>query len=254
MAFAPGRGADGRRYVDAMILAAGRGTRLAPLTDETPKPLIEVGGRTLLEWVARRLVDAGADRLIVNVHGHAERIAAHLESLDLGVELVLSRESERPLETGGGVLHAAPLFRRADSFLVHNADIITEIDLGALLASQRATGALATLAVHERDTSRFLLFDAAGLLGWENVATGRSEHARPARGAVRRLAFAGIHAVDPRFLDLVEERGAFSILDPYLRLSAAGESVLPHDVTGSLWLEIGTPERLEAARRAMGTR
>ena len=236
-----------------MILAAGRGTRLAPLTDDTPKPLIEVGGRTLLEWVARRLVDAGADRLIVNVHGHAERIAAHLEALDLGVEIEISGEVERPLETGGGVLHAAPLFRRAGPFLLHNADIITEIDLRALLAAHRERGALVTLAVHERETSRFLLFDADGLLGWENVATGQSGSARAARGEVRRLAFAGIHAVDPRFLDLIEEQGAFSILDPYLRLAAAGERILPLDVTGSLWLEIGTPERLEAARRAMGS-
>lgn len=236
-----------------MILAAGRGTRLAPLTDRIPKPLIEVGGRTLLEWVARRLVDAGADRLIVNVHAHADRIAAELEALALGIELLISREVERPLETGGGVLHAAPLLRRAGPFLLHNADVISEIDLRALLAAQRESGALATLAVHERETSRFLLFDADGLVGWENVRTGRSERARAPIGEVRRLAFAGIHAVDPRFLDLVEERGAFSILDPYMRLSAAGERVLPVDVTGALWLEIGTPERLEAARRALGS-
>jgi NDP-sugar pyrophosphorylase family protein len=234
-----------------MILAAGRGTRLAPLTDHTPKPLIDVGGRTLLDRVARRLVDAGADRLIVNVHDQPERIAGHLESLDLGVEIAISREEEEPLETGGGVLHAAHLFRRAGPFLLHNADIITEIDLRALLASQRESGALATLAVHERETSRFLLFDAGGLMGREDVAGNVVERAREPRGEVRRLAFAGIHAIDPRFLDLVEERGVFSILDPYLRLAAAGERIFPLDVTGSLWLEIGTHERLAAARRAM---
>jgi NDP-sugar pyrophosphorylase family protein len=236
-----------------MILAAGRGTRLAPLTDDTPKALIEVGGRTLLAWVARRLVDAGADRLIVNVHAHAEKVAAELAALDLGVETLLSREDERPLETGGGVLHAAPLFRRRGPFLVHNGDVISGIDLAGLLSSQRESGALATLAVHERETSRFLLFDADGLLGREDVAAGSAERARPPRGAVRRFAFAGVHAIDPRFLDLVEERGVFSILDPYLRLVAAGERVLPYDVTGAPWLEIGTPERLAAARRALGS-
>lgn len=234
-----------------MILAAGRGTRLGPLTETTPKPLIEVGGKTLLEWVARRLVDAGADRLIVNVHHHAERIERHLAALDLGVELLISREVERPLETGGGVLHASLLFSRDAPFLLHNADVISEIDLGALIAAQRGSGALATLAVHERKTSRFLLFDEEGLLGWENVATGKSETAREARGEVRRFGFAGIHAIDPRFLDLVEERGVFSIVTPYLRLSAAGERILPLDVTGARWIEIGTPERLDAARRAM---
>jgi NDP-sugar pyrophosphorylase family protein len=235
-----------------MILAAGRGTRLAPLTDDTPKALIEVGGRTLLDWIARRLVDAGADRLIVNVHGHAERIAAHLEALDLGVEIALSREVDQPLETGGGVLHAAPLFRRGAPLLLHNGDVISEIDLRALLAAHSESRALVTLAVHERETSRFLLFDADGLVGREDIAAGMTEHARPPRGELRRFAFAGIHAIDPRFLELVEERGVFSILDPYLRLAAAGERILPFDVTGALWLEIGSPERLEAARRALG--
>jgi len=236
-----------------MILAAGRGTRLRPLTDATPKALIEVGGRTLLEHVARRLIDAGADRLIVNVHHHADQIERRLEALDLGVDVQVSREPERPLETGGGVLHAGPLFRRDGPFLLHNGDVISEIDLKNLLAARTATGALAMLAVHARDTSRFLLFDRAGLLGWENEARGESQRIRPPDGDVRRLAFAGIHAIDPRFFDLVEERGAFSIVAPYLRLAAAGWAILPHDVTGAPWFEIGNPERLDAARRALGS-
>lgn len=236
-----------------MILAAGRGTRLGPLGETTPKPLLEVGGRTLLDRVARRLVDAGADRLIVNVHHHADRIERHLAALELGVELSISREEEMPLETGGGVFHAAPLFRRDGTFLLHNADVISEIDLGGLLAAQRGSGALASLAVHERETSRFLVFDEDGLVGWENVATGQSRKVREPAGEARRFAFAGIHAVDPRFLDRIEERGVFSILTPYLRLSAAGERIAPHDVTGARWLEVGTPERLEAARRSLGT-
>jgi NDP-sugar pyrophosphorylase family protein len=136
--------------------------------------------------------------------------------------------------------------------LLHNADVISEIDLGALLDAQQGSGALATLAVHERETSRFLLFDAEGLVGWENTSSGKRETAREIRGDVRRFAFAGIHAIEPRFLDLIEERGVFSIVTPYLRLSAAGERILPHDVTGSSWFEIGTPQRLEAARRAIG--
>ncbi len=235
-----------------MILAAGGGTRLRPLTDTIPKPLIEVGGMSLIERIARRLVAAGADRLIVNVHHHADRIERHLASLELGVEVRISREEERALETGGGVLHAAQLFRRAGAFLVHNGDVISEIDLTALLSARDRSGALAALAVHERETSRFLLFDDAGLLGWENLATGRSARVREGNVETRRLAFAGIHAIDPRFLDLVEERGAFSIVDAYLRLSAAGERIVPHDVTGAGWLEIGTPERLAEARHALG--
>lgn len=234
-----------------MILAAGGGTRLRPLTDTVPKPLIEVGGMTLLEQIARRLVAAGADRLIVNVHHHAARIERHLASLELGADVRISREEGQPLETGGGVLHAAPLFRRDGPFLVHNGDVLSEVDLAALLEARAASGALAALAVHERDTSRFLLFDEAGLLGWENEATGRSGRARPPSGNVRRFAFSGIHAIEPRFLDLVADRGVFSIVDAYLGLSAMGERIVPHDVTGASWFEIGTPQRLAAARRAL---
>lgn len=234
-----------------MILAAGGGTRLRPLTDTVPKPLIEVGGMTLLEHIARRLVAAGADRLIVNVHHHASRIERHLASLELGADVRISREEEQPLETGGGVLHAAPLFRRDGPFLVHNGDVISAVDLAALLEARAASGALAALAVHQRDTSRFLLFDDAGLLGWENEATGRSGRARASSGDVRRFAFSGIHAIEPRFLDLVHDRGVFSIVDAYLRLSAMGERIVPHDVTGASWFEIGTPQRLAAARRAL---
>lgn len=234
-----------------MILAAGGGTRLRPLTDTVPKPLIEVGGMTLLEHIARRLVAAGADRLIVNVHHHAARIERHLASLELDADVRISHEEEQPLETGGGVLHAAPLFRRDGPFLVHNGDVLSGVDLAALLEARAASDALAALAVHERDTSRFLLFDDAGLLGWENEATGRSGRAREPRGDVRRFAFSGIHAIEPRFLDLVPDRGVFSIVDAYLRLSAGGERIVAHDVTGASWFEIGTPQRLAAARRAL---
>lgn len=235
-----------------MILAAGAGSRLRPLTDTIPKPLIEVGGMTLLERVARRLIEAGADRLIVNVHHHPEQIERHIADLVLPVEVRISSEPERALETGGGLLHAESLFRRREPFLLHNADVISEIDLVGLLDARTETNALATLAVHERETSRFLLFDRAGLLGWENVAEGTSERVRVPEGELRRLAFAGIHAVHPRLFDLIEERGVFSIVTTYLRLSASGHPILPHDVTGATWYEIGNPARLDAARRAFG--
>lgn len=234
-----------------MILAAGGGTRLRPLTDTVPKPLIEIGGASLLARIARRLVAAGADRLIVNVHHHAEAIERHLAELELGVDVRISREEERALETGGGVLHAAALFRRDGPFLVHNGDVLADVDLEGLLEARRRAGALAALAVHERETSRFLLFDDEGLMGRENRATGVASLARDPRGAVRRFAFAGIHALEPRFLDRVEDRGAFSIVDAYVRLARHGERIVPVDVTGIRWFEIGTPERLAAARRAL---
>lgn len=236
-----------------MVLAAGLGTRLRPLTDRIPKPLIEIGGVTLLERIVRRLIGAGVDRIVVNAHPHAaqvERAAAAL-ARDLRVEILVSLEAERPLETGGGLLHAAPLLRRDAPFFLHNGDIVTEIDLAALHDAHRMAEPLATLAVHRRETSRVLLFDDRGLLGWENTATGRSARARPPAGPVRPLAFAGIHMVAPGLCERIKERGAFSILDPYLRLAGTGETILPHDVTGAPWLEIGTPERLQRAREIL---
>ena len=235
-----------------MILAAGLGTRLRPLTDRVPKALVEVGGIPMLARVARRLVEAGVDRLIVNVHHRADEVAHYLEGLgpELGVEILVSREEDQPLETGGGLLRAAPLFRRGEPFLLHNVDVIIDIDLGAMVRAH-AMEALATLAVHERETSRFLLFDEEGLLGWENPANGASKAARRPRGGVRRIAFAGVHVLSPQVFALLEadyDRDArFSIIDAYLRWAARGHRVAPHDVTKAFWVEVGTPDRLARA-------
>jgi NDP-sugar pyrophosphorylase family protein len=235
-----------------MILAAGLGTRLRPLTDHTPKALIEIGSITILERIARRLAAAGTDRIIVNVHHHADQIEASATRLagELGVDVLVSLEGEEPLETGGGLLHAAPLFRRDAPFFLHNGDIVTEIDLVALYGAH-GEDCLATLAVGRRETTRHLLFDERGLLGWENLASGRSVRCREAAGETARWPFAGIHVISPTILDRITERGAFSIVEVYLRLAAEGERILPWDVGEALWLEIGDSARLERARQTM---
>jgi NDP-sugar pyrophosphorylase family protein len=236
-----------------MILAAGLGTRLRPITDRIPKALVPVAGVPMLERVARRLAAAGADRLVVNVHHHASMIEEFGAQLarDLGVEFLVSREDERPLDTGGGLLHARRHFRADAPFFLHNVDVITEIDLGALYRAHEE-GAVATLAVHERETSRFLLFDERGLFGWENAGRGTSRTVRDARGDVQRLGFAGIHVVSPDAFALLEAAGfraesPFSILDGFLTLAGAGRRIAPHVVTGAFWVEIGNPERLARA-------
>lgn len=231
-----------------MILAAGLGTRLRPLTEETPKALVEVGGVPMLERVARRLVAAGADRLVVNVHPFADRIERFLADLGLGVDLRVSREPDGPLGTGGGIARAAPLFRRDDPFFVHNVDIVTDADLEALYRAHLGSGAIVTLAVGRRETTRHLLFDEIGLYGWENTATGASETGRPAAGETTRWPFAGISVTAPRFLDRIEETGAFSVIRTWLRLSGEGERIVPWDLGGARWLEVGTPDRLAGAR------
>jgi N-acetyl-alpha-D-muramate 1-phosphate uridylyltransferase len=236
--------------MDGMILAAGLGTRLRPLTDETPKALITVGGVPMLERVARRLIAAGVDRLIINVHHHAEQVAEYVARRDgFGVDVRISRERDRPLETGGGLLHAREHFRGDGPFLLHNVDVISDVDLAAMTAAHEASGALATLAVHERPSSRFLRFDRDGLQARVDERDGSVDTARPARGDTRDRSFAGIHVVSPAIFDLFTEDGAFSIIGPYLRLAGAGHRILPHDITGTLWLEVGDPDRLEAARR-----
>jgi N-acetyl-alpha-D-muramate 1-phosphate uridylyltransferase len=164
---------------------------------------------------------------------------------------VFSLEPVVPLETGGGLLHAAGLLRRDAPFFLHNVDVLSRTDLRGMYAAHLQGGALATLAVSQRVTSRYLLFDDDRLCGRvDERRRGKEEVPAGASGAAR-FAFAGIHVVSPRLLDMIEERGSFSIMDVYLRLASDGEKIAPFNVTGTEWLEIGTPERLEAARHAL---
>ena len=241
-----------------MILAAGLGTRLRPLTDATPKALVEVAGVPMLERVARRLVEAGAQRLIVNVHHHAEQVEAFIRNRrDFGVDVRISREEgDSPLETGGGLLHARRLFESEQPFYLHNVDVISDLDLVGLYEQHVRQGPLVTLAVNGRDTTRPLLFDDRGLYGWADRRPGREaeEILREPVGTPREWGFAGVHVIDPRIFDLFTERGKFSIIPPYLRLAAQGHQIRPYDVSEALWLEIGSLARLEEARARLGAR
>lgn len=233
-----------------MILAAGLGTRLRPLTDDTPKALVTVGGTPMLERIASRLIAVGVDRLIINVHHHADQIRDFVaERGGFGIDVRISDEPDAPLETGGGLLHARPHFRSGEAFFLHNVDVVCEVDLAAMYHAHEQTGALATLAVSDRPSSRLLEFDEVGLRGRVDRRADHLEAARAATGETRARAFAGIHVVSPTFFDLIEERGAFSIMAPYLRLAGAGKPILPFDIGTALWLEVGDPERLERARR-----
>ncbi len=237
-----------------MIFAAGLGTRLGPLGESTPKALIEIGGRTMLERTAARLVEAGVTRIVVNVHHHAEAVERFVAAHDLGADVVLSREPGHPLETGGGLLHARDLLRDDDVVLLHNVDVIGSASLRPLVALQRYGGTLATLVVAERDTARQLLFDEGGLFGREDRRSGQRREVRAPQGPVRALAFAGIHACDPGLLDLITEQGVFPIVDVYLRLAGEGHAIAPCVLDGDEWLEVGNLERLDAARARLERR
>ena len=230
-----------------MLLAAGLGTRLRPLTDDIPKALVPVAGVPMLERIARRVIEAGADRLIINLHHLGDSIRELVEARDgWGVEVVFSEEEDRPLETGGGLLRAAPLLRRDRPFFLHNTDILTDLPLGAMYAAHVESGADVTLATMRRDSSRGLLFDDLGLLGRVDRKRDIRLESRSATGPVVELAFGGVHVISPGFLDRLAGDGPFSILDPYLDLAAAGGRILPFRVDRYRWLDIGKPDELAA--------
>lgn len=236
----------------AMVLAAGLGTRLRPLTDQRPKALVEIGGRTLLEITLTRLRSFGVREVIINVHHLADQIADYLRARqNFGVRIELSREDVL-LDTGGGLKKAAWFFLQDDTspeepFLLHNVDIISTIDFGQLLQAHKQTHALVTLAVQRRDTSRQLLFDEP--LHLCGRLPGRDKPpvlARPCANA-QALAFTGIHVISPRLLTLMTETGAFSILDTYLRLTATGENIQGYRADQFYWRDLGKPEQLREA-------
>lgn len=242
--------------MNAMILAAGYGSRLRPVTDTIPKALVSVGQLTMLEIVARRLIDAGTKRLVVNVHHHADQVESLIRrQKEFGVETVISDERDALLDTGGGLAHARRLLTGSDPFLLHNVDVYSDIDLCRLLESHRSANSLATLVVNNRPSSRYLMFDDHGLTGHGSDLTGIVERARPNIGLERRYAFCGIHAISSRIFDLITERGAFSIVTLYTRLAAMGQNIVPLVARDDeLWIDVGAPERLEQARRIAASR
>lgn len=237
-----------------MIFAAGLGTRLGGITREQPKALVPVAGVPMIERVARRLRAAGADRLVVNTHHFAERVMEYIaEREGFGMEVVFSPEKDYPLETGGGLLHAASCFRGDAPFFIHNADILSDLPLPAMYKAHADSPALVTLAVMRRPTRRFLLFDDFGLLGRADEEKGIRIEMRKPRGEIEELAFAGVHVAQPALLARITERGAFSILDPYLRLVGEGERISPFRIDGHLWIDVGRPDQLDRANRLLAS-
>jgi mannose-1-phosphate guanylyltransferase len=233
-----------------MVLAAGLGTRLRPLTNDLPKALVELNGRTLLEITLSRLRQFGVQEVIVNAHHFADMLAEYLlANGNFGLRIQVSREDVL-LDTGGGLKNAAHFFLDDNAFdepfILHNVDVVSTIDLGRMIGFHREHNALATLAVQERKTSRYLLFDEAGNLCGRRSQDGRTEQVRPSE-SLQALAFCGIHVISPRFLKLMTEDAVFSILQPYLRLAGAGENILCFRADEYYWKDLGKPENLAEA-------
>src|SRR6478672_7474926 len=249
----------------AMVLAAGLGTRLRPLTNDRPKALVQVCGRTLLEITLTRLRDFGIHDVIINVHHYADMVMDRVKAAgNFGMHIEFSREDVL-LDTGGGLKKAAWYLgeignlggnpsastTKDEPFILHNVDVISNIDLQRMVEVHKKNKALATLAVQERKTSRYLLFnDHLQLCGRRLVKEEKTEIVRPS-GNMTELAFAGIHVISPRIFPLLTEEGIFSIIPAYLRLAAQGENIQAFRADEYYWRDLGKPENIQQAEHDM---
>ena len=246
----------------AMILAAGLGTRLKPLTDTMPKALVPVGGKPLLEWNIRKLQAQGYDRFVINIHHFAQQIRDYVAQQDYAPLVHFSDETSQLLETGGGLKHAQDLFSDEEPILIHNVDILDNVDYG-WFARQHQSDEDAVLLVSQRKTKRYLLFDnAMHLMGWKNIETGEikspyeyvrrtglSQHGE----SLNMFAFSGIHSFSPRLFPLMDRfPDRFSIIDFYL--SVCHRSHIVGLVKPDLnVLDVGKLDSLEQAEKFLLT-
>jgi MurNAc alpha-1-phosphate uridylyltransferase len=249
------------RITRAMILAAGLGTRFKPWTDQHPKALAPVNGKSLLQRNIEYLRQYGIEEVVVNVHHFADQIIEALKvNNGWGCRYRISDERAEVLETGGGLKKARP-FLEGSPFVLMNVDILTDMDLSALIADHFRNRPLATLAVTDRVTSRYFLFDDRDeLCGWRNASTGQERMVRsagaagagragmPGAGLLMQKAFSGIHLIDPAIFPLMTRDGKFSMVDLYLDL-AAGHPIRAHDHSRSRLIDVGKPESANLAAR-----
>lgn len=232
----------------AMIFAAGIGSRLRPLTDEIPKALVKVDGVPMIERVLMKFKAFGITEVIINVHHHAEKIIEFLKQKDsFGLQVSISDESDYLLDTGGGLWKAAWFFSDNQPFLVHNVDVLSGVSFESMLLYHQSSPGIATLAVSDRATSRYFLFDNEMILGgWENVKEQRRIVVGDEKVTLRPLAFSGIQIVDPAVFRLIHREGKFSIVDVYLELASN------HIIKGMMhssddWIDMGKLPDIERA-------
>lgn len=240
-----------RIVMKAMIFAAGLGTRLRPLTDKVPKALVSIHGKTLLERTILKLKEAGIDEIIINVHHFSEQIVWFLkEKNNFGIHIELSDESDRLLDTGGGIKKVAHFLNDGHPFLIHNVDILSNIDIELLLEYHCSDcNRLSTLVVSPRDTYRYLLFnDEQMLRGWVNI---RTHETRPTPNLddtqLHKLAFAGIQMVSPAIFKLMEkEKDKFPIMEFYLK-HCLSQEIAGYVPDNFKILDVGKPDAIAKA-------
>jgi len=226
----------------AMILAAGLGTRLRPMTDDRPKALVEWQGKALLDYVVEKLRNEGFSEIIINVHHFAEKVMEHVKKKDnYGLRIEFSHEKDELLDTGGGIAKAS-WFLREGPFLVYNVDILSNISLGALMEAHRQSGAIATMAVKERVTSRSLLMNNAGYLkGWRDNRSGETILCDEPADELTPIAFSAIHVMNPEVFDHFPGKARWPIMPFYLELARTrAVKLYRHDA--DRWTDMGKLE------------
>ncbi|KAA3614862.1 MAG: nucleotidyltransferase family protein [Calditrichaeota bacterium] len=228
----------------ALVFAAGLGTRLKPLTNSIPKAMVAVNGKPMLEWVILRLIEFDIKEIIVNVHHHAGQIIDFLRSKNnFGIKIEISHEKEL-LDTGGGLKKTAWFFENEKDLLIHNADILSDIDLKAMYVQHTLEKADATLAVRKRKTNRYLLFKSDGqLCGWTAKKENKTLWAGEPENNSVELSFAGIHIISAKLLTKLNTNNIFPIIPEYLRL-ASHYNIKGFDTTPFKWIDLGRKENL----------
>lgn len=233
----------------AMIFAAGFGKRLGALSASLPKPLVDVNGKAIIELVVENLKRAGVDELVINLHYLSDKIKEYFKTkANFGLKVTFLYEPEI-LGTGGGLKNAEKQLIDGGPFIVHNADVYCDADLSKLVTAHKNSQALATLAVMERKSSRYLVFDENDCLaGWENPEENLSNILNPDNSG-QRLAFSGIQVLSPELFEFLRpETGQFSIIRAYMNAAKAGKKIMAHRIDNNHWVDIGTPQTLEALR------
>lgn len=244
----PFRGLGGRG-LGGMILAAGLGSRLKPWTNHHPKALAIVNGKSLLQRNIEYLQRFGIKEVVVNVHHFADQIIEAIQNNNgWGSKVILSDETEEVLETGGGFLNAAPLFYDANPIVLINVDILTDLNLQAMISYHQEKKPLATLATTNRETSRYFLFDEGNnLCGWKNVNTGEERPRNPLKGEQKTArAFSGIHIVEARIFSLIKQRGKFSMVDVYMDIMQ-NQTIKSFDHSENRFIDVGKAESIAKA-------
>lgn len=234
----------------AMILAAGKGTRLGKITEKIPKVLVDINGKSVLHLAVEKCTASGFDDIIINVHHFADLVEEEIRKLNkMGFRISISDERAMLLETGGGLYKARDFFNR-DPFLLYNADIVTDLELSEMYRFHKKTNRIATLSVRNRKGNRYLLVNQEGMLrGWCNKATGDRIITGSEKEEVYEIAFSGIHIINPEIFNYMNE-GIYTMTALYLQL-AQSHNIFTYRYDDGYWYDIGTPESLEIVRRQL---